>query len=302
MEPNSDFFKEEMRDGFLVSEKMKKVWYIELNLLQEFDRVCRKYNLRYFADYGTLLGAVRHKGFIPWDDDIDVTMLRVDYEKLKEVASDEFKEPYFFQNSYTDCMIWPISKLRDSRTTAIEFPSIGTEFNQGIFIDIFPLDDVFDELEKNKRLYIMKREMWKSIVDERGLLKEVESGKRFLLPYDILTELLSLPIRDRMKEFETFCQIHFGESENINFLTSHFNGSSARKSAWYRDVMYLPFEYIQMPVPVDYDLRLKAQYGNYHEFVRSGSDHEGIIFEPDIPYKKYLEHHMRTSSEGRERR
>ena len=59
----------------------------------------------------------------------------------------------------TDCMIWLISKLRDSRTTAIEFPSIGTELNQGIFIDIFPLDDVFDEVEKNKRLYIMKREM-----------------------------------------------------------------------------------------------------------------------------------------------
>lgn len=291
--PDSIFFQEEMRDGFFVSEKMKKVWYTEINLLQELDRVCRKYGLRYFADYGALLGAVRHKGFIPWDDDIDVTMLRGDYEKLKEVASDEFKEPYFYQDSYTDSMIWAFSKLRDSRTTALEFPDFDSDFNQGIFIDIFPLDDVIDEHEVNKRLYIMKREMWKAIVDEKGLLEEIESGKRFLLPNDILTELLSMPIRERMKQFEAFCNMHTGVSENVDFITGAFTGQAPKKSVWYRDVVYLPFEYIQIPAPIDYDLVLKGKYGNYHEIIRGNTMHDGIVLEPDIPYKVYMENYIR---------
>ena len=79
-QPDSSFFREEIRNGFLVTEKMKRIWYTEISLLQELDRVCKKYGLRYFAEYGTLLGAVRHKGFIPWDDDIDVAMFRDDYE------------------------------------------------------------------------------------------------------------------------------------------------------------------------------------------------------------------------------
>ena len=76
------FFQEEVRDGYLVSAKMKALWAIQLDLLNEFDRVCKKYDLRYILEFGTLLGAIRHKGFIPWDDDLDVSMLREDYDKL----------------------------------------------------------------------------------------------------------------------------------------------------------------------------------------------------------------------------
>lgn len=81
--------QDEYIDGYFVSSKTKKIWNIELDMLKLLDDICKKYSLKYFVAYGTLLGAVRHKGFVPWDDDIDVFMLRDDYNKLARIAPAE---------------------------------------------------------------------------------------------------------------------------------------------------------------------------------------------------------------------
>ena len=94
---SNTFFDEEIRDGYKVSREMKKIWAVELDLLNELNRVCNKHNIRCMAWAGTMLGAIRHKGFIPWDDDIDIMLFRDDYEKLCEIAPSEFTYPYFFQ-------------------------------------------------------------------------------------------------------------------------------------------------------------------------------------------------------------
>ena len=82
---NEDFFREEIRCGFTVSEMMKRVWAVEMEVLQQIHRICKDYGLTYYAHWGTLLGAIRHKGFIPWDDDIDIAMKRKDYQVLMRV-------------------------------------------------------------------------------------------------------------------------------------------------------------------------------------------------------------------------
>lgn len=282
------FFEAEERCGYHISKKMKKVWAVELKLLDYFDQLCREHNLRYYIAYGTLLGAVRHQGFIPWDDDIDVVMFRDDYEKLKVIAGEVVEYPYFFQNSYTDTMIWAFAKLRDSRTTAIEFPDFPSEFHQGIFIDIFPLDDVPDNTSMKPIIGEMQREIWMSIVEPERLKGLIDRGQQLVLDADILLELLRMPIRERMKMFEDFSASRFGASSRVNFLTDDFVGYPNMLREWYADTVYLPFENMAVPAPAAYESLLSCLYGDYMTPAQIPNMHEGIFLDPDASYTQYM--------------
>ena len=148
---DKSFYKEETRDGYTISPEMKKLWAVELDLLNEFMSVCKRNNIRFSADAGTILGAVRHKGMIPWDDDIDVMMLREDYDKLCKIASKEFTYPYFFQTEDTDKgSLRGHAQLRNSATTGILYAEkeYKYKFNQGIFIDIFPIENLSEDTKE----------------------------------------------------------------------------------------------------------------------------------------------------------
>ncbi len=291
MEFDESFIKEEVRCDFFVSEKRKKVWYVELELLRKFDEVCKKYNLTYFVEYGTLLGAVRHNGFIPWDDDIDIIMFRDEYTKFQEIAASEFTDPYFYQTTYNDLMVWSISKLRDSRTTAIEFRDMDPRFNQGIFIDIYPFDDAPDGKNFSDNILAVQRDVWQTVANSKRMRYYVTEGVDFHVGSDILMDLLNLPVRERFRQFELFNQSHFGTSEKVNFITSEIcHRSRSRLREWYSDVIYLPFEYLTVPVPAGYDGILTTSYGNYHKYVKGASAHKGLFLDPDKPYQYYIEH------------
>ena len=98
MEHDERLFYPEEINGFHVTAMDKRVKYSSLESLEEFDRICKKHNLQYFALYGTLLGTIRHKGFIPWDDDIDVAMLREDYSAFIHIAGTELSPPFVLNN------------------------------------------------------------------------------------------------------------------------------------------------------------------------------------------------------------
>ncbi len=288
MHLDENFFREEIRCGYKVSEKMKKVWAVELNLLEQFDKLCRENNLQYFVDSGTLLGAVRHQGFIPWDDDIDVVMFRDDYEKLKIIAKDAVSSPYFYQNSYNDLMIWAFSKLRDSRTTAIEFPDFPQEFHQGIFIDIFPLDDVPDGERMKPVIGRMQREIWMSVADPEGLKKLIDQGQSMAMGAEVLMELLKMQVRERLDVFEQFNLSQFGKSSEVCFITDYFLEIPSVKREWYSEVVYLPFENMMVPAPAEYEKYLKCRYGDYMAPVQAPNMHDGIFLDPETPYTKYI--------------
>lgn len=136
-----DFFKEEVRCDYLVSSEMKRIWAVLMDMYLSFAEVCENYGLKYFVLGGTMLGAARHNGFIPWDDDLDVGMMRSDYEKFLKVAGNEFKHPLFLQTPYTDkdyYVSW--AKIRNSESTGLSRVTAHRKFNQGLYLDIFPLD------------------------------------------------------------------------------------------------------------------------------------------------------------------
>ena len=122
---------------------LRDVQKVQLEILLEFDRICRKHGLKYLLFAGTLLGAVRHKGFIPWDDDIDVCMLRGDYERFLTVCKDELSAELFLQTTDTD-REYPLqfAKLRKNNTRFVEKSMSDLKIHHGVFIDIFPLDNV----------------------------------------------------------------------------------------------------------------------------------------------------------------
>ena len=168
----------ETRCGFYVSEQRKKVWQAELDMAKAALGICDKYGFKIFAIGGTLIGAVRHGGFIPWDDDIDLFMPRTDYEKFIVAAKTELSEPYFLQH-YTTEKKYPNGhvQIRNSETTCFikdSYNDLKSGKNCGVFIDIFPYDNIPDgKTERTKFWKKIKRlknfVMWKIYPTEKNL-------------------------------------------------------------------------------------------------------------------------------------
>lgn len=146
----------------LSQQQLSELHAVQLELMEELRRLCEKHSLKFFALYGTLLGAVRHRGFIPWDDDLDLGMVRTDYEKLLEVTRTELSDRYFFQSVNSDDDYYsPLGKLRKNGTVFNERTSGTGRQHRGIFIDLFPLDakprHTAGQLIQRGSTYVLKR-------------------------------------------------------------------------------------------------------------------------------------------------
>jgi len=134
---------------------LRKAQLIMLEMLVEFDAICKKYHLQYWLDSGTLLGAVRHQGFIPWDDDIDLSMPLDDYKKFQEIAKTELSDTIFLQTKQSDPEFkFDYMKLRSNKASIVEFHEKGREvgYHQGVFVDIFPMLTL-ENSKSNQKFY-----------------------------------------------------------------------------------------------------------------------------------------------------
>ena len=293
------FLDEEKRCGYLVSSKMKQVWAVELDLLNEFQRVANKYGIKYIANGGTMLGAVRHGGFIPWDDDIDLMMMREEYDKLCKVAEKEFRFPYFFQTEYTDpgsmrCH----AQLRNSETTAIlTYEHDGHfRFNQGIFIDIFPLDAVPDDenvWEMECKIAQHYYERMCKFLNVASLYQLNKHKPKYWIKqalYCLGAPLFQRIARSYFVKYEKECRkFNQLQTKKLSLYCWGYKYKKLHRSRKdHEETIMMDFEFMQVPVCKNYNHALTEVFGDWHQFVRGGSLHSGIVFDPDTPYTEYL--------------
>lgn len=298
---DKSFFLPEEREGYLVCTEMKKVWAVELDLLNEFSRICKSQRLKWFVHAGTMLGAVRHHGFIPWDDDIDVVMPREDYDRLCESAPSFFSDPYFFQNEDTDrYFARNFSRLRRSDTTAIldNEKAFQYPFNQGIFIDIFPMDHIPADATERSVYYealsdLNKRSwQWRTMIYfyrpkvGKGPVKRVS----YYLKHLYFKYFFKGGYRYYMEKHNNLI-IKYNDEETGWVGESIIDplGRQLWRSEWVREIKMVPFEMLSVPIPAHYDECLTASFGkDWRTPRRISSFHGGVLFDTEKPYTEYL--------------
>ena len=289
------FFEEEDRLGFHIDRQRKELWAVELDMLYELDRVCKMLGVSYFLEAGTLLGAARDGRFIPWDDDIDVSMLREDYDCFLKEGPKEFEYPYFLQTGYTEEeYIRGHSQLRRSDTCAIRTVELGkVSFNQGVFLDIFVLDDLFPEkLEEQfqeKERLLQERSKWNHHDFHPNPIRWAVRWCRYLL------------YRIRYPNFACFyrrLEDIFRSAQRSRYVDSLMFFSRPEQThpfprAWLEKTVDIAFEDGMFPAPIGYRDYLSMYYGSDWETPRNMPSFHGaeggIILDLDRSYLDVME-------------
>ena len=282
-----DFLKSEVRDGFYVPSFMKRSWAATLVILNEIAVICERHNLTWWIDWGSLIATVRHHGFIPWDDDMDISMFRKDYSLFEKYAAEELPEGYFINNIHTNprfdeyhTRVLNSTYLKEDE----EFLNHAQGFPYTAGVDIFCIDYV----NPNEKV---DEEICKTIYNVGSIATHLDPG---LYRKDIPQ------YRSVLKDIEALCRYRFNDREpvrqQINKLCESLMQGTPEEEAkkatcmvnhatrkgfrgifpkeYYEELIVLPYEFIEVPAPLHYDEILKTLFGNYMRPYRAGGVHE----------------------------
>lgn len=292
MSVQESFLLDEVRCGFFVPAAIKQAWAAQLEVLMEIDRVCKLHDIEYFADWGTLLGAVRHGGFIPWDDDLDIVMKREDYQKFMEVARFDMEEGFDVQTFRNQKDFWLfMGKVVGKNRFCFEKEHLRRFHNFPYIacVDIFVLDYVHkDPIKEEKRKKICKYIL--GIAD--GIVEGQFSGEEKRWHFRNLEEMtgqhfeqMDDPVEmgrylyaEAEKRFaevpaqEADCLVQmfpWGLKENANYYPKEY----------YQNAVKVPFECMEIPVSPVYDKMLRMRYGEYWRPSKDAGAHNYPFFE-----------------------
>lgn len=287
------FLESEMRCGHYVSAETKAQWMAMLDMVEVVDRICRKHGIKYFLIAGSLLGAIRHRGFIPWDDDIDIALFRDDYDKLERILPKELPSNMFMQTLATDPgYITPHIKIRLDGTAAIQDFAINSRYcyNMGVFIDVFALDG-FPETKIGVKITTKLIQRWKDFIRYHnvgiGLKRKREWVKKIL--YGAIWGLLGPKMLHRLREWTSArfrvrpngvciqCPCAWGYAQRYRYDVADF-----------AKTVDVPFEYLTLKVPANYEKVLTDTYGDWHKVVKGDSTHMVVDVSVDTDYKTIL--------------
>lgn len=250
--------------------KLTRVQQILLGYLLEIDRICKKHGIRYFLAGGTLLGAIRHHGFIPWDDDADVMMLREDYDHFLAVVQDEIPDNIFLQIPSTEKGNHnPFTKLRiDNTMFATEFTARFLDMHNGIFFDVLAHDQTGNH-RWSQKLHLMLTMLTRSIVFNKWGNTDIKSGGK----HELICKFVS-----KAKNFVPMSFAEWAQERSLRFFAKRksrylYDGMGrnlkrgAFPKAWLEETVYVDFEGYQFPVPKEYDKYLTYLYGDYMQMI-----------------------------------
>lgn len=253
----------------LTVEQFRKMQLTELEMLEEFDSICRKHNIDYVLFGGSLLGAIRHKGYIPWDDDADIGMLREDYDAFKKVAHEMNPDICYFQDHDTDKEYrWGYGKLRRTNTIYVRIGQEHLKAKTGIFVDVFPMDDVpintIGQIIQDIKLYCLRKILWSEVA------KKNSKGIKKIW----FTFLSKIPSKYIFKIYNKYAKRSKKTSKNrVRCLSFPATGTLYRKNPiklrysmpkeWFTDRVEYEFEGKKFYSSRDFDAVLSYIYGDY---------------------------------------
>ena len=296
---DSSFFEGETRNNFYIRPMMKRAWAVQLDILEQIDIICKRHNIMYYAEWGTLLGAIRHKGFVPWDDDMDIGMRRKDFVRFQHYAKTEFPEGYEILTVHTH-LSHPQMIVRVINTSTICTEPDFLEKNHGcpyiMGIDIFITDNVPNNPAEEEI--------------QLQLIRLCDTLARRCNKTDDLTEEEKL---DAIAQLETLCNYKFENNIPITHqlliledqLCSMYWDDDAEEVtlmvklasipgyklpvSCYESTIEVPFEHTTIPVPVGYLQILERRYGDWKIEKRLTSSHQYPFYKSQqkLLYEEY---------------
>ena len=268
-----------------MNTQLREHQMLMLHMLQEVDTICKKFHINYMLFAGSALGAVRHQGFIPWDDDLDIVMLRKDYEKFLAVAPNELnQDEYFVQKEFSEH--WPMffTKLRKNGTACIErqLPK-DRLMHQGIYIDIFPCDNLSNNPISRKLQFLASKVVIAKSVYMRGYITDSIVKKVFMQICRLLPQ-------------NPFWKFAIRRTDNQSKMVHTFFGGASRYEnniyprEWFQSAVPLLFETGYYPVSAYYDEMLTKLYGDYMTPLpeeKRGCKVHGEIVDLEKSYEEY---------------
>lgn len=258
---------------------------VQLELLEELDRVCNLLEIQYSLAYGTAIGAVRHNGFIPWDDDIDVYMKVDDLEKLQNNGH-LFKEPFFLQHQKTDPEYGLIiTRLRNSNTTLIEGTEVDRDINHGIFIDIYPLFNVPKNKAKSRMINLLA-------MTYRLMLYGVAPKNHGRLINGVAKIILDVVPVESHRSLMNCCYGAIRNQKKTGFVSTYIWGEQlvVVPEEWIFPTKRIQFESMKALIGCGYDSFLRQMYGDYTQLPPEDQrkfHHDYVCIDVDNSYKQY---------------
>lgn len=244
------------------STTLRQIQMIQLEMLIEVDRICKKHNIHYNIIAGTLLGAIRHGGYIPWDDDADIALLRPEYEKFREICKSELdnKRFYFQDDRNTRGYRWGYGKIRRKNTLFLREYQEHMPYKQGIFIDIFPLDNVSDNYFirslQNFECFCVRKVLWSKV----GKIAEKNIWKRHV--YKLLDKIPENKVL--IYYHKMIHRVNRKQTRMVRILLFPTpNNEYGYYRCWYENSQDTIFEGNVFQGIKDYDSYLSFKYGNY---------------------------------------